>query len=33
MRLFIRVVARNSSTGTYELYRIGEEWFLHRILD
>ena len=33
MRLFLRVTARNSSTGTYELYRLGEAWFLSRVLD
>jgi hypothetical protein len=33
MRLFIRVNAKNSSTGTYELYRLGEQWFLSRVLD
>ena len=33
MRLFIRVNARNSATGTYELYRLGEQWFLSRVLD
>lgn len=33
VRFFIRVNARNSSAGTYELYRLGEEWFLHRVLD
>ncbi len=33
IRFFIRVVARNSSTGTYELYRLGEQWFLSRVLD
>ena len=33
MRLFIRVNARNSSMGTYELYKLSEEWFLHRVLD
>ncbi len=33
MRLFVRVNARNSSTGTYELYRMGKEWFLSRVLD
>ena len=32
-RFFVRVNARNSSTGTYELYRLGDEWFLHRVLD
>jgi len=33
MRLFTRVNARNSSTGTYDLCRLGEEWFLHRVHD
>ena len=33
MRLFVRVDARNSSVGTYELYQLGESWFLHRVLD
>jgi len=33
MRLFIRVNAKNSSIGTYELYKLGEEWFLSRVLD
>ena len=33
MRFFVRVNARNSSIGTYELYKLGEEWFLHRVLD
>ena len=33
IRLFIRVNAQNSSIGTYELYRLGEEWFLSRVLD
>ena len=33
MRLFVRVNARNSSIGTYELYRMGKEWFLSRVLD
>jgi hypothetical protein len=32
-RFFQRVNAGNSSTGTYELYRLGEQWFLHRVLD
>ena len=32
-RFFIRITATNSSTGTYELYRLGREWFLHRVLD
>ena len=33
VRLFFRVNARNSSSGIYELYRLGEEWFLSRVLD
>ena len=33
MRLFVRVNAQNSSTGTYELYKLGERWFLSRVLD
>lgn len=33
MRLFVRVNAKNSSVGTYELYRLGEGWFLSRVLD
>jgi hypothetical protein len=32
-RFFIRVNATNSSSGTYELYRLGESWFLSRVLD
>jgi len=35
MRLFIRVNAKNSCAGTgiYELYKLGEQWFLSRIID
>ena len=33
IRYFVLVNARNSSEGTYELYRIGESWFLQRVLD
>ncbi len=33
MRLFVRVNARNSSAGTYELCKLGGEWFLHSVLD
>ena len=33
LRFFVRVVATNSSTGAYELYRLGEQWFLQRVLD
>ena len=32
-RFFVRLTATNSSTGTYEMYKLGEEWFLHRVLD
>ena len=32
-RFFVRINALNSSEGTYELYRLGEQWFLHRVLD
>ncbi|MFC1899533.1 DUF6504 family protein [Chloroflexota bacterium] len=33
MPFFIRVNAQNSSVGTYELYKLGEQWFLSRMLD
>jgi len=33
MRFFVRVNAKNSNTGTYELYQMGESWFIHRVLD
>jgi hypothetical protein len=33
MRLFIRVNAQNSITGTYELYKLEGQWFLSRVLD
>ena len=33
IRLFVRVNATNSSTGTYELCQLGESWFLSRVLD
>jgi len=33
MRFFVRVNAKNSNTGTYELYQLGESWFIHRVLD
>ena len=33
IRLYIRVNARNSSVGTYELCKLGENWFLSRVLD
>jgi hypothetical protein len=31
--LFVRVNARTSSTGSYELCRFGKKWFLIRVLD
>ena len=33
VRLFVRLIATNSSTGIFEIYRLGEQWFLHRVLD
>ena len=33
IRLFVRVNAKNSSVGTYELYKLGKAWFLSRVLD
>lgn len=35
MRFFVRVNAENSGayTGTYELYKLGEQWFLSRVID
>ena len=33
MSLFFRVNAKNSSIGTFELYKLGEQWFLSRVLD
>lgn len=33
LRLFVRVSAQNTSIGIYELYRLGESWFLQRALD
>lgn len=33
IRLFLRVNARNCSVGTYELNKLGNEWFLSRVLD
>jgi hypothetical protein len=32
-RSFVRENARNSNEGVYELYRLGEQWFLSRLLD
>lgn len=31
--LFLRVRARHSTDGVYELYRNGEQWFLQRLVD
>ena len=33
IRLYMRVNARNSSIGTYELYKLGQQWFLSRVYD
>ncbi len=33
VRYFVRVTARNASDGTYELYQLGDSWFLQRVLD
>ena len=33
IRLFLRVDAKNTSVGTYELCKIDNEWLLHKILD
>jgi len=33
IRFFVRLIATNSSTGTYELFKLGKEWFLHRVFD
>ena len=33
IRLFVRVIAKNSSVGVYELFKLDEEWVLHRVLD
>ena len=33
LRFFVMVNATNSSSGTYELYKLGESWFLSRVLD
>jgi hypothetical protein len=33
LRFFVRVNATSSSTGTYELYKMGNSWFLSKVLD
>ena len=33
IRCFLRVNAKNSSIGTYELFKDGKNWFLYRVLD
>ena len=33
IRFFVRVNAKSSSVGTYELYKLGKAWFLSRVLD
>ena len=32
-RFFVRVEAKGASMGAYELYRLGEQWFLSRVFD
>ena len=32
-RFFVRLNARNGSTSTFELCKLGKDWFLSRILD
>jgi hypothetical protein len=32
-RFFVRVTARNVTAGAYELYRLGGQWFLHKVFD
>jgi hypothetical protein len=31
--LFVRVEATGAGMGAYELYRLGEQWFLSRVID
>jgi len=33
VRCFLRLSARNSSAGVFEICKIGKDWFLHRVLD
>ena len=33
VRLLIRITARRSVTGIYELCRKGADWFMHRVID
>jgi len=33
VKYFLRVNARNSSVGTYELSKDDKNWFLYRVLD
>jgi hypothetical protein len=33
LRFFVQVDATGSATCTYELYKMGESWFLSRVLD
>ena len=33
IKCFLRVNARNSSVGTYELFKDDKNWFLYRVLD
>jgi hypothetical protein len=33
VRVLVRVIAANRSTGVYELCKIETNWFLHKLLD
>jgi hypothetical protein len=33
VRCFLRVTARSSSIGVFELCKVNGEWFLYRVLD
>ena len=33
VRQFFRVNAGNRNIGVYEVCQLGEEWFMHRVLD
>ena len=33
VQLFVRLNAQHSSIGTYELSKLENDWFMHRVLD
>ena len=33
VRLLVRVIAANTTTGTYELCQVEAKWFLHNLID